>query len=113
MIDPSRLAFAGRGAGGTLAWLGGDAFKGRVEGVALLGATIPRRTELQRPSADRPLQVLFARPSSDDAVEIARYDADSRRLDEAGILHARLPQPLGEADPVDDLCRWVDLLGLL
>jgi len=113
MIDPSRLAFAGRGAGGTLAWLGGDAFKGRVEGVALLDATIPRRTELQRPSADRPLQVLFARPSSDDAVEIARYDADSRRLDEAGILHARLPQPLGEADPVDDLCRWVDLLGLL
>lgn len=113
LVDPSRMAFAGRGAGGTLAWIGGDAFEGRVEGVALLDTTIPRRTELKRPSAERPLQVLFARPSSDDAVENARHDSDMRRLDEAGILHARLPQPLGEADPVDDLCRWVDLLGLL
>jgi len=109
-VDRTRVAVAGRGPGGAFAWLVAEALGPAVRGVALLDAALPRQAAIEPTEPGRSRWVLFARSL---AAAPAKADADQRTLEEEGYQVGLLPDVLGDVPPADDLCRWVEALGLL
>ena len=109
-IDPTRVAFAGSGPGGAFAWLAAEALGPTVRGVALLDATLPRQATVEPTEPGRSRVVLFgASPGAD----VAREEADRRRLEAAGYPVGLLPELSGDAVPAETLGAWVEALGVL
>mgnify|MGYP006271218541 FL=1 len=109
-IDPTRVAFAGSGPGGAFAWLAAEALGPAVRGVALLDATLPRQASVEPTEPGRSRVVLFgASPGAD----VAREEADRRRLEAAGYPVGLLPELSGDPVPVETLGAWVEALGVL
>lgn len=109
-VDPTRIAVAGRGPGGAFAWVVAEALGPAVRGVALLDAALPRQAVIEPTEPGRSRWVLFARSLT---AAPAKADADQRALDANGYQVGLLPEVLGDAPPAEDLCRWVEALGLL
>lgn len=109
-IDRERIAVAGARAGGTFAWLVAERFGPQARGVALIDAPLPRRATIEPVDPLRWKWVLFGGGAGGELEP--RIAADRRRLEEAGY-------PVGgiaatDADPpIDLLCRWAVMLGLL
>jgi S1-C subfamily serine protease len=114
-LDPTRIGFAGRGAGGTFAWLAADRFSPVVRGVALIDAALPRRATIEDAAPDRFRWVLFGSSSSTepDPAAVRRQAADRERLSKAGITAGDLPALDSDAARAAALCRWVEALGVL
>jgi serine protease Do len=109
-IDPTRVAFAGSGAGGSFAWLAGEALGSAVRGVALLDATLPRQATIQPTEPGRSRMVLFG---SSPGAAVRRVDDDRLRLEAAGYPVGILPELVGDPIPAETLCAWVESLGVL
>lgn len=108
-LDRSRVAFAGRGAGGGFAWIAAERAAVQVRGVAIHDATLPRQAAIRPAEPGTGLWVLLGRGRGD----LERLVADDRRrLEAAGITVGTLPVQ-GDAPPTEVLCSWVTLLGLL
>jgi serine protease Do len=114
-IDPTRIAVAGRGAGGAFAWLVAEALGPAVRGVALIDATLPRQAAIEPAEPGRSRWVLLG--SGADAAGVVqlspRVEADRRRLEEAGYPTATLAVEQGGGVPAALLAAWVEALGLL
>lgn len=112
-LDPTRIAFTGRGAGGTFAWLAADRFARFVSGVGLLDAMLPSRVKISPAAPDQFRWVLFGdtgpETSETETATSRRQAADRERLRKAGLTVGSLPPSEGEAA---DLCRWVECLGV-
>ena len=109
-VDASRVAVAGRGPGGAFAWLVADALGPAIRGVALLDAALPRQAVIEPTEPGRSRWVLFA---ASLAGPTAKLDTDRAALDAQGYQVGLLPEVLGDSPPTDDLCRWVEALGLM
>lgn len=109
-IDPSRIAFAGSGAGGAFAWLAAEALGPAVRGVALLDTTLPRQATISPTEPGRSRSVLFG---SLPGAAVNRIDDDRRRLEAAGYPVGLLPDLVGDGLPTETLCSWVESLGVL
>jgi serine protease Do len=109
-IDPTRIAVAGRGAGGAFGWLVAEALGGTARGVALIDAVLPRQATVEQVEPGRSRWVLFGGPAgkTTPGVEAAR-----RRLLEAGHVVGALPVEPGAAVPAETLAGWVESLGSL
>ena len=114
-LDPTRIGFVGRGAGGTFGWLAADRFGPVVRGVALIDAALPLRTAIEDAAPDRFRWVLFGSSSSTepDPAAVGRQAADRERLSKAGITAGDLPALDSDAARAAALCRWVEALGVL
>jgi serine protease Do len=113
-IDSTRIVCSGEAAGAAFAWLAAETFAGRVRGVALIGGSIPRRSEVPLADPGRPLSVLFGWPALGwTAEDASRQQQDQQRLDQALVPNAMLPQPYGPVLPSDDICRWASAVGVL
>lgn len=110
VLDPSRVAFAGSGAGGAFAWLAADALGPAVRGVALLDATLPRQATITPTEPGRSRAVLFG---SLPGAAVTRVDEDRRQLEAAGYPVGLLPDLVGDGLPTETLCSWVEALGVL
>jgi len=108
-IDPTRVAFAGSGAGGAFAWLAADALGPAVRGVALLDATLPRQATIQPTEPGQTRWVLFG---SSPGAALGRVDDDRRRLSAAGYPVGLLPELVGDLIQPETLCSWVEALGV-
>lgn len=116
-LDPTRIGFVGRGAGGTFAWLAADRFSPVVRGVALIDAALPRRATIEDAAPDRFRWVLLgstvpAEPEP-EAAEARREANDRERLRKAGITVGDLPALESDAARAAVLCRWIETLGVL
>jgi serine protease Do len=110
-VDPSRIAIAGRGAGGAFAWLVGEALGPAARGVAILDAGLPRQATIEPVEPGRGKWLLFG---GRDAAAVARMETDRRRLERAGHLVGTLPVDAADAPPpAASLCGWVESLGVL
>ena len=109
-VDASRIAVAGRGPGGTFGWLVAEALGPAVRGVALLDAALPRQAVIEPTEPGRSRWVLFAVPLTGGPPKV---DADRATLDDNGYQVGVLPEVLGDEPPAEELCRWVESLGLL
>lgn len=109
-VDASRIAVAGRGPGGTFAWLVAEALGPAVRGVALLDAALPRQAMIEPSEPGRSRWVLFAVPLTGGPPKV---DADRAALGDNGYQVGVLPDVLGDEPPAEALCRWVESLGLL
>lgn len=109
-VDASRIAVAGRGPGGTFAWLVAEALGPAVRGVALLDAALPRQAVIEPSEPGRSRWVLFAVPLTGGPPKV---DADRAALGDNGYQVGLLPDVLGDGPPAEALCRWVESLGLL
>lgn len=109
-VDASRIAVAGRGPGGAFAWLVAEALGPAVRGVSLLDAGLPRQAVIEPTEPGRSRWVLFAVPLTGGPPKV---DADKATLDANGYQVGVLPDVLGDAPPAEELCRWVESLGLL
>jgi serine protease Do len=109
-IDASRIAVAGRGPGGTFSWLVAEALGPAVRGVALLDAALPRQAVIEPTEPGRSRWVLFAVPLTGGPPKV---DADRATLNDNGYQVGVLPEVLGNEPPAEELCRWVESLGLL
>jgi len=109
-IDRTRIAVAGRGPGGAFAWVVAEALGPAVRGAALLDAALPRQAVIEPTEPGRSRWVLFARSL---ATPPAKADADQRTLEANGYQVGLLPEVLGDDPPAENLCRWVESLGLL
>lgn len=112
-VDPHRIAVAGRGAGGSFAWLVAERFEGVVRGVALLDAGLPRQATVDRAEPGRWLWVLQERIDGEPDAAARRRADDRRRLVEAGLTVGAVAPTAAAEVPADTLCGWVGLLGLL
>ena len=114
-LDPTRIGFVGRGAGGTFAWLAADRFSPVVRGVALIDAALPRRATIDDAAPDRFRWVLFGSASAvePEPATARRQAADRERLSKAGITVGDLPATDSDAARAAALCRWVETLGVL
>lgn len=109
-VDASRIAVAGRGPGGTFAWLVADALGPAVRGAALLDAGLPRQTVIEPTEPGRSRWVIFGVPLTGGPPKV---DADRATLGKNGYQVGILPEVLGDGPPAEELCRWVESLGLL
>ncbi|MFM8379727.1 MAG: PDZ domain-containing protein [Planctomycetia bacterium] len=109
-VDATRVATAGRGPGAAFAWLVADALGPGVRGVALVDSGLPRQAVIEPTEPGRSRWVLFGAALSQTA---AKIDADRAALEAKGYQVGLLPDVLGDAVPTDELCRWVEALGLL
>lgn len=109
-IDDARIAVAGRGPGGTFAWLVAEALGPAVRGVALLDAGLPRQAAIEPTEPGRSRWVIFGVPLTGGPPKV---DADRATLAESGYQVGVLPEVLGDGPPAEELCRWVESLGLL
>ncbi|NBW97317.1 MAG: hypothetical protein EBR28_11455 [Planctomycetia bacterium] len=109
-IDPTRVAFAGRGPGGAFAWIAAERLGAAVRGVALLDAALPRQAEIEPTEPGRSRWVLFAKSLTGAP---AKLDADQRALESNGYQVGLVPEVLGDVPPAEELCRWVEALGVL
>ena len=81
-----------------------------VRGVALLDAALPRQAVIEPTEPGRSRWVLFAVPLTGGPPKV---DADRATLDDNGYQVGVLPEVLGDEPPAEELCRWVESLGLL
>lgn len=109
-VDATRVAVAGRGPGGAFAWLVADALGPGVRGVASIDSGLPRQAVVEPTEPGRSRWVLFGAALSATA---AKIDTDRAALDAKGYQVGLLPDVLGDAVPADELCRWVEALGLM
>lgn len=109
-IDRSRVAFAGRGAGGGFAFVAAEALGPAARGVALLDSALPRQATIEPAEPGRSRWVLFGQ-SADQA--LPRLAADRQRLTDNGFPVGMLGEMLGDAVPAESLCAWVECLGVL
>lgn len=109
-IDRSRVAFAGRGAGGAFAFVAAEALGPAARGVALLDSALPRQAAIEPAEPGRSRWVLFGQ-SADQA--LPRLAADRQRLADNGFPAGMLGEMLGDAVPAESLCAWVECLGVL
>jgi len=109
-IDPTRVAVAGRGAGGAFAWLVADALGPAVRGAALLDSALPRQTTVELAEPGQSRWVLFGSATPHLA---SKADADRKRLTAAGFSIGELGSELGETLPSEILCAWIESLGIL
>lgn len=109
-VDASRIAVAGRGPGGTFAWLVSEALGPAVRGVALLDAGLPRQAAIEPSEPGRSRWVIFGVPLTGGPPKV---DADRATLGKNGYQVGVLPEVLGDGPPAEELCRWVESLGLL
>ncbi|MEI7781483.1 MAG: trypsin-like peptidase domain-containing protein [Planctomycetota bacterium] len=109
-IDPARVAFAGRGAGGAFAWLAADALGPAVRGVALLDSTLPRQAAIEQAEPGRSRWVMFGQSAAESLPKLA---TDRKLLEDNGFPVGNLPEMLGELPPAAALCGWVEALGVL
>lgn len=108
-LDRSRVAFAGRGAGGGFAWMAAERVRAQVRGVAILDTGLPRQATIRPAEPGTGLWVLLGQGRGD----LERLVADDRRrLEAAGITVGTLTVQ-GDAPPTEALANWVTLLGLL
>ena len=110
-IDPARIAVAGAGGGAAFAWVAGERLGGTAGGVAVVGTALPRRADVKRAEPGGGRWVLLG-PGGDEATR-QRVEADRLRLDEAGYPTGVLEEGTADAPPIELLCRWVAMLGLL
>jgi len=108
-IDPARLAVAGRQAGGSFAWVAAERISAAVRGVAIQDASLPRQAEIRPSEPGSAPWVLLGRGRGDLERVVTE---DRRRLEAAGIAVGALPT-VDDAPPIELLCGWVTLLGLL
>jgi hypothetical protein len=109
-IDRSRVAFAGRGAGGAFAFVAAEAIGPAARGVALLDSALPRQAAIEPAEPGRSRWVLFGQ-SADQA--LPRLAADRQKLTDNGFPVGMLGEMLGAAVPAEALCAWVECLGVL
>lgn len=109
-VDATRVATAGRGPGAAFAWLVADALGPGVRGVALIDSGLPRQAVIEPNEPGRSRWVLFGAALTATA---AKIDADRAALDAKGYQVGLLPDVLGDAVPADELCRWVEALGVM
>jgi poly(3-hydroxybutyrate) depolymerase len=109
-VDATRVAVAGRGPGGAFAWLVADALGPGVRGVGLVDSGLPRQAVVEPTEPGRSRWVLFGAALSATA---AKIDTDRAALDAKGYQVGLLPDVLGDAVPAEELCRWVEALGLM
>ncbi|MFO0422641.1 MAG: trypsin-like peptidase domain-containing protein, partial [Planctomycetia bacterium] len=107
-IDRSRVAFAGRGAGGGFAFVAAESLGPAARGVALLDSALPRQAAIEPAEPGRSRWVLFGQ-SADQA--LPRLAADRQRLTDNGFPVGMLGEMLGDAVPAESLCAWVESLG--
>jgi len=109
-VDATRVAVAGRGPGAAFAWLVADALGPGVRGTALIDSALPRQAVIEPTEPGRSRWVVFGAALTETA---AKIDADRAALDAKGYQVGVLPDVLGEDVPADELCRWVEALGLM
>jgi hypothetical protein len=107
-IDPSRMAFAGRGAGGAFAWLAAEALGPAVRGVAIIESSLPRQATIEPAEPGSSRWVLFGHSA---AVPPSKQEADLKRLQENGFPVGVLPEVAVDSPPTEKLCGWVEALG--
>lgn len=109
-IDRSRVAFAGRGAGGAFAFVAAESLGTAARGVALLDSALPRQASIEPAEAGRSRWVLFGQSA---AQRLPRLAADRQKLADNGFPVGMLAEMLGDAVPAEPLCAWVESLGVL
>jgi serine protease Do len=109
-IDRSRVAFAGRGAGGAFAFIAAESLGPAARGVAILDSALPRQAAIERAEPGRSRWVLFGQSA---AQPLPRIAADRQRLADNGFPVGMLAEMLGDAVPAEALCAWVECLGVL
>ena len=109
-IDPSRIAVAGRGAGGAFAWMVAESFGGVFRGVALIDTGLPRSAKITPSDPGLPLSILFCQTV---AQKTRKIDADRSRLEKAGLPFGQIDEVLNEPIPTERLAAWVESLGVL
>jgi serine protease Do len=108
-LDATRIAVAGRAAGGGFAWFVAERLGAAVKGVAIIDAILPRGADLEPAEPGRSNWILLGPGAGEAARTLA---ADRRRLEAAGYPVGTIAAE-GDALPIDLLGRWVTLLGLL
>ncbi len=111
-IDPARVAVAGRGAGGSFAWLVADRLGGLVRGAALIDAALPRQAKIEAVDPGRWRWVLLG-VSGNDTGKGPRSPTTVRQSLEAAGFPVGAIVADGDGPPTDLLCRWVSMLNLL
>jgi serine protease Do len=113
-IDATRVAVAGLGAGAEAAWNVGASLAAVTRGIAVLEGHLPRRATIPEADPARPLSVLLSDfgPARGDVEAGRRGAADRKRLSEAAIPWGSLETRRAEW-PAEEICRWVESLGLL
>jgi serine protease Do len=109
-IDPARIAVAGRAAGGGFAWFAADRLGVMVRGAAVIDVALPRTAEVAAAEPGRSRWVLMGQGGEGDSGR--SIAADRRRLEAAGFPVGTVTAQ-GDTPPVDLLCRWNVMLGLL
>ena len=109
-IDRSRLAFAGRGAGGAFAFIAADSLGPAARGVALLDSALPRQASIEPAEPGRSRWIIFGQSA---AQPLPRLAADRQKLADNGFPVGTLADMLGDAVPAEALCAWVECLGVL
>jgi serine protease Do len=117
-LDPSRIAVAGRGAGGAFAWLVAEALGPTARGVAVIDAGLPRQASIEPVEPGRSRWVLFGTTAAEPATGESgtaegRRAADRRRLEDAGYLVGSLPTAPAGNLPVAEIGSWIEALGCL
>jgi len=107
-VDPARVACGGSKAGGSFAWLVADRLGPAIRGVALIDAAVPRQATIEQAEPGRSRWVLLGAGGEE---VVARQADDRRRLEAAG--HPVGGIEAGDQIPMESLCRWASLLGLL
>jgi hypothetical protein len=108
-LDATRIAVAGRAAGGGFAWVVAERLGPAVRGVALVDSVLPRGADIEPAEPGRSRWVLLGPGAGEAARPLA---ADRRRLEAAGYPVGTIAAE-GDALLIDLLGRWVTLLGLL
>jgi hypothetical protein len=112
-LDPTRIAVAGRGAGGAFAWLVAEALGPTARGVAIIDAGLPRQATIEPVEPGRSRWVLFGTTAAEPGAAEGRRAADRRRLEDAGYVVGSLPAAGDGALPVATIAAWVEALGCL
>jgi S1-C subfamily serine protease len=108
-LDPTRIAVAGRGAGGAFAWLVAESLGPAVRGVALVDSALPRQAKIEAAEPGRSRWILFGAGKE----PVPRVDADRQRLIDAGHDVGMLPPRTADAVPVEALTAFAEAVGLL
>lgn len=111
-IDRSRMAVAGSGAGGALAWMAVESRWTDIRGVAMLDSDLPRQARVDPAEPGRTRWVLFGAPREKGRVP-PRIEADRTRLVDAGYDVGILPERPEGSIPCETLCGFVEALGVL
>lgn len=112
-LDPSRIAVAGRGAGGAFAWLVAEALGPTARGVAIIDAGLPRQATIEPVEPGRSRWVLLGTTAADAAAAEGRRASERRRLEDAGYVVGSLPAAGEGTLPVATIAAWVEALGCL